>query len=198
METVLELLEKPAYTEILLCIISGKNYATAIAKELKKKQPTVTEQLKELEKVGLIKPLQREKSQKYEVNWDMLLRVFYDVVDEALEASRARGFVDKKEMGKIREIGIENIIPPSLIKTFLQEYFVTFKEFVSKRKGFDEIIFSFFAALNNLRKTSWRKLVKKFGVDEESLATLANLMEFEISGIEQVALETYLDLMGKG
>ncbi|HLH45202.1 MAG TPA: hypothetical protein VKV31_00295 [bacterium] len=199
MEATLELLEKPACIEVLFCIISSKNYAATIVRELKKKQPTVTEQLKELEKVGLIKPLQREKSQKYKVNWDLLLWVFYDVINEAFEDSMVRCLlITKKEMNRIKEIGVERIVPPPLIKTFLQEYFTAFKELGGKRKEFDEIIFSFLAALSNLRKISWRKLVKKFGLDVEILATLANLMEFEIGEIGQVALGTDLDCMSKG
>ena len=48
----MNLLQNPTFVQVLLCIISGKNYATAIARVLKKRQPTITEQLKQLEGVG--------------------------------------------------------------------------------------------------------------------------------------------------
>jgi DNA-binding transcriptional ArsR family regulator len=195
-ENVLSILENPTYLEVLLSIIIGKNYATAIAKYLGKKQPTVTEQLKELEKYKLIKPLKREKSQKYEVNWDLLLETFYDIISEILTL-RGGDFLSKEEEERIKKVGIEKIVPPMLIKDFLKEYFIALKNIGGKRKGFDEIIFSFFCALNNMEKPSRKKLIKKFDIDEESLLTIANLMAFEIYGIEQTALETYLTFSSK-
>ena len=196
MDQIFDLLEKPAYTGVLLCIIGGKNYATSIAKHLGKKQPTVTEQLKELEKLGLIKPLKREKSQRYEVNWDILLHTFYDIINEVLDERSE--YIAPREIKRIEKIGLEKIVPPELLKIFLKEYFLTLMDIGGKKKGFDEIVFSFFAALNNLNKRQWRKLIKKFEVDEKSLLTLANLMEFEISGVELTALQTYLEFSGRG
>jgi DNA-binding transcriptional ArsR family regulator len=195
-ENVLSILENPTYLEVLLSIIIGKNYATAIARYLGKKQPTVTEQLKELEKFKLIKPLKREKSQKYEVNWDLLLKIFYDIINEILKL-REGDFLSKEEEERIKKIGIEKIVPPILIKDFLKEYFIFLKDLGGKRKGFDEIIFSFFCALNNLEKASYKKLIKKFGIDGKALRILANLMAFEIYGIEQTTLETYLTFTSK-
>ena len=195
-ENVLSILENPTYLEVLLSIINGKNYATSIARYLGKKQPTVTEQLKELEKFKLIKPLKREKSQKYEVNWDLLLETFYDIISEILTL-RGENFLSKEEVIRIKKIGIEKIVPPILIKDFLKEYFITLKDLGGKRKGFDEIIFSFFCALNNMKKSSRKKLIKKFDIDGKALRILANLMAFEIYGIEQTALEAYLTFSSK-
>jgi DNA-binding transcriptional ArsR family regulator len=195
-ENVLSILENPTYLEVLLSIIIGKNYATSIARYLGKKQPTVTEQLKELEKFKLIKPLKREKSQKYEVNWDLLLKIFYDIISEILKL-REGDFLSKEEEERIKKIGIEKIVPPILIKDFLKEYFIFLKDMGGKRKGFDEIIFSFFCALNNLEESTYKKLIRKFGIDEKALKILANLMAFEIYGIEQTALETYLTFTSK-
>ena len=192
-DIIQDLLEKPAYTEVLLSIISGKNYATSIAKCLGKKQPTVTEQLKELEKAGLIKPSKRERSQKYEVKWDILLQVFYEIVNEVFKERKE--YLTKAEIKRIENIGLKRVVPPALVKVFLKEYFSTLMDLGGKKKGFDEIVFSFFGALNNLEKRYWRKLIDKFEIDDKSLSILANLMEFEISGIEQTTLMTYLDLI---
>lgn len=196
-DAVIDMLEKPTYTEVLLRVIGGKNnYATSIAKHLKKKQPTVTEQLKEMEKIKLIKPLKREKSKKYEVNWDILLDVFYDIMNEVFEARK--DYLTEGEIKRIKKVGLRKIVPPKLIKIFLREYSLTLMDLGGKRKGFDEIIFSFFSALNNLGKPHRQKLIKEFGIDEKGLSILANLMEFEISGIEQTALMGYLSLNSKG
>jgi hypothetical protein len=51
--------------------------------------------------------------------------------------------------------------------------------------------------LNNLEESSYKKLIRKFGIDEKALKILANLMAFEIYGIEQTALETYLTFTSK-
>jgi len=186
LDRILDLLKRPAYVELLLCIASGRNYATAIARTLGKSQPTVTEQLKELENLELIRPVKRDKSKKYEVNWDLLLKIFYKIVDETIELRKE--FLLKRERIKIRELGLRNLIPPRLLKSFLKEYFYTLIDLGGKRKGFDEIIFSFFNALDNLEEKEWKKLVRKFNINEEALSTLAHIISFEISAIEQVAL----------
>jgi len=194
-DEILETLEKPTYVEVLLCVISGKNYATAIAKFLGKKQPTVTEQLSLLENLGIIKLKKRGKAKEYEVNWTLLLQVFYDVVSEVIKARSQ--YLERSEINKVKKADIRKLVPPRLVKIFLREYFLTFTYLGGKRKGFDEIIFSFFSALNNLDEPHWKKLVKKFEMDEEALQTLANLMEFEINGVEQTAIESYLDCVGE-
>jgi len=192
-----EILERPTYTAILLCVIGGKNYATSIARALGKRQPTVTEQLKELERANLIKPLKRGKSQKYEVNWNILFKRFYGLIGEVFS-----GRMDdlhlayKEEIRKIKRLGWRKLVPPELFKAFLKEYSSIILSFGGMTKSLNQIIFSFFAALNNLEEKLWKKLVKEFKVDEKSLALLANLMEFELFGIELSAIESYLTLKG--
>ena len=192
LDRVLDILERPAYVEVLLSIAIGRNYATSIARYLKKKQPTITEQLAQLESLGLIKPISRRKSKEYEVEWDLLLMVFYDVIREA-----SRRIPLTREEKKVFKKDLEKIIPPELVKVFLQEYFETFSEFGGKKKGFDEIIFSFFSALYNLDKPYWRKLENRFNIDGKNLAVLANFMQFWVNGIEQTALMSHLDSQSK-
>ncbi len=189
------MLENPTYVEVLLCIISGKNYATAISRILKKKQPTVTEQIKQLERAGLIKPLKRRKAQKYEVDWGLLLDVFYNVVRDVIKLREE--FLESEDLKEIERTNLQEIIPKALVEGFLKEYFDTLRELGGKRKGFDEIIFSFFSAMNKLDKFNWKRLVKSFRIDKKILADIANALEFEIYGIEQTALMTYLDLYGR-
>ena len=107
-EELLETLETPAYVEVLLCVATGKNYASSIARHLKKKQPTVTEQLAKLESLGLIVPLKRDKAKKYEVNWPVLLKVFYDVVKEAIECSKDFLLIEK-EMMALKDLTIKDL-----------------------------------------------------------------------------------------
>lgn len=191
LDEVSDVLENPTYLEVLLCILTGRNYATAIARCLKKKQPTVTEQLKVLERHNLIKPLKRGKSQRYEVNLRVLLDIFYDIIGQVLNIRRE--FIKKRELKKIEKTELDKIIPPELITNFLKEYFETFLEMGGKRKGFDEIIFSFFCAINNLEDSYRRKLVKKFNIDGKLLEPIANLMELEMSGLEEAALIVCLE-----
>ena len=194
-DEILEILENITYTEVLLCLISGKNYSTSIAKVLGKKQPTVTEQLNKLYELGLIFLKERKKAKIFEVNWDLLIRIFYDIINETLEL---RGeYISKEDLNKIKNCDLKKVIPPKLIKDFLREYYFTLNELGGKKKGFDEIIFSFFAAINNLEEEHWNRLIKLFKINGEILKVISNLMEFEIAGIEKVAIETYLDLGDK-
>lgn len=63
--------------------------------------------------------------------------------------------------------------------------------------GFDEIIFGFLGAFDELSKSEWKKLNRNFRVDEKSLSLVAHVAKFEIYGIEQVALTTYLEFSQK-
>lgn len=181
--------------EVLLSVASGKNYATSIAEYLKKKQPTVTEQLKVLESHQLIRVLKRSKAKEYEVNWNILLEIFYDVVKDTIE--NRKGFLMGADAEKLEGKKLEEIVPTDLIKIFFTEYLPTFRDLGGKKKGFDELTFSFFSAINNLEERYSEKLKKKFDIDEEVLYALANLMEFEISGIEETAIASYLEI-GEG
>jgi len=188
----LKVLRNTTFWEIILAIIRGKNYATAIARDLGKKQPTVTEQLEVLRKSQLIRPAKREKAQRYELNWEAILRAFYEVVFEALDfVSKFR----KRLAPEIRRLKIthvqdlKKVIPEELIKSFLKEYSTTIAAFGGKKKTFDELVFSFFCALSNLERQHWSLLCKKFNVsDEKALLTIAEVLEFEIYGIELTAL----------
>lgn len=191
LEEIWDALENSTLVQVLLCIISGKNYATAIAKVLKKKQPTVTEQLKQLEGVGLIKALKRRKAQKYDVDWDLLLEVFYDLIEDVLELRKE--YFASDELEKIEKTNLQGIIPRDLVKGFLKEYFDTFMSVGGKKKGFDEIIFSFFSAINKLEERDRRRLVRKFRIDEKILAVIADAVEFETYGVEQTALTSFLE-----
>ena len=190
MKEILELLEKPPYLEVLLCIASGKNYASSIARYLGKKQPTVTEQLMELERAGLIRIAKRGKAKCYRVNWRLLLDVFYDVVLGVIKLRKE--YLDPRF--KVNKKDLKKILPGKLLKSFLKEYLVTFVELGGKRKGFDELIFTFFSAMNHLEEKYWKKLVKKYDVAEEKkLKHIAELMEMEIFCIEYTVLIGILD-----
>lgn len=193
-EEVVDLLQRPTYMEILLCIISGRNYATSIARALKKKQPTVTGQLKRLEKAGLVKPAKREKSLKYEINWPILFEEFYNIIEEVIE--ERKNFV--RDFKRIRKLGLRKIVPSLLFKDFLKDYSSTLLELGGKKKGFGEIVFSFFAALNNLEEEYWRKLIKRFKIDEKAFSSIVNLMATEFTIIEQTTLEVYIDTLKEG
>jgi len=194
LDKALDLLERPAYVQVLLCVANGRDYATSIAKFLKKKQPTVTEQLQELKDVGLVFELERGKYKRFKVNWDLLLKIFYDVINQLLDLRKDSIVdVDVEWATRIKNAKLEKVVPPELVKSFLTEYFSFFIEFGGKAKGFDEIIFSFFSAINHLDRSYWKLLAEKFGVDEKLLAALADMMEFEIYGMEMSALTMLLE-----
>lgn len=189
----LEILRKPAYLETLLSIAEGKDYASSIADYLDKKQPTVSEQLKKLEELGLIKQSERGRAKKYEVCWGDLLRVFYTIVKKGINL---RGmYFQGKDQENLKK-SLREIVPPELVKkTLLKEYMSNFRAIGGKKKGFDELIFSFFGALNNLESKYIKKLVEIFKVqDKEDLLDLAHIMEFEIWGVEMNAITCYLEL----
>lgn len=186
-----ELLESLTYTRLLLCIASGRNYATAIARHLRKSQSTVTEQLKELEKSGLITPYEREKALKYAINWDMLTDITYDIVKRILREREE--YLRKKDVEKIREQGIQNIVSKKLLKDFLKEYYNTLLAVGGRVKNFYELIFSLFSAITKLEEEVLKNLAAKYDVEKDVLLTLSEIIAYEIDSIEQVALATLVE-----
>lgn len=183
-----EMMQNATYLDLLLVIIGGTNYASAIARKLKKRQPTVTEQLKALEKAHLVIPLKREKSQRYEASLSAIEGAFYSLVDEILTARKH--YIGKEFLERTRGKAMESALPRALIDAFLKEYIGSALDLGGKRKGIDELILSFFKGLTDLKKDEWKELAKKFNFDEGLLGQLADYMAFEISMAEHVALQT--------
>lgn len=186
MPEVMDLLERYTFFEVLLCVIGGKNYSSAIAKTLKKSQPTVTEQLTRLRATQIIKALNRGNAQTFEVNWELLFEIFYNIVYQTVTVRKE--CFQENEIKRLTRASLEGIVPRSLFKDFLREYYYTFRDSGGKKKGFDEIIFSFFLALAELDKADWKKIINQYGIDGDILATVSNALGFEVYGIEQTAL----------
>jgi DNA-binding transcriptional ArsR family regulator len=191
-----EVLEKPTYVQILLSIVSGKTYATAISKVLKKRQPTVTGQLNELERVGLVKALKRRQAQCYEVNWDLLLDILHGIVNRVVELREE--YISPNELALIKKTNLHGVIPKDLVEGFLKEYFEIYQDVGGKTKGFDEIIFSFFGAIDQLSKSELKELTTAFRIDERVLSCIAHMVGFELYGTELTALQCYLKFPTKG
>lgn len=185
-----DLLENYTFVEVLLCVISGKTYSSAIAKALKKSQPTVTEQLKKLESAQLIKALIRKKAQEYEVNWDLMFEIFYDKVYDAI--TYREDYLDE-DIKKITRASLEGIVPRNLFKGFLKEYYHTLHDVGGIKKDFDGIISSFFLALEELDKKMWKKLLTQYAIDGDNLALVANVLACENYVVEQTALQGLLE-----
>ena len=150
--------------------------------------------MQDLKDAGLVLELERGKYKRFKVNWELLLKIFYDVINQLLDLRKDSIVdVDVEWATRIKNAKLEKIVPPELVKSFLTEYFSFFVEFGGKAKGFDEIIFSFFSAINHLDKPYWKRLIENFGVNEELLEALADIMEFEIYGTEMSALTMLLE-----
>lgn len=51
--------EKQEYFDVLLYILYGSDYASSIAEDMGKTQPTITEQLQKMEELDLVEPLKK-------------------------------------------------------------------------------------------------------------------------------------------
>ena len=181
-----DMLENPTYLETYLLVGAGTNYASAIAKKLRKKQPTVTEQLKVLQRVRLVRPLEREKSQKFEVDWEPVIASFYMVVLDVLtHRDRADG---GRLLSRVKEAKMENLLPGEFLKRFLVEYISVYLDVGGKRKGLQELIFSFFRGIGDVDRKEWNDLVRMFHLDGKLLSEVAFAVAIEVSITEQTAL----------
>lgn len=183
-----DILENPTYLETYLLVGAGTNYASAIAKKLRKKQPTVTEQLKALQKAKLVRPLERAKSQRFSVDWGPIIASFYMIVNDVLtHRDRADG---GKLLSRVKEAKVESLLPEEFLRRFLVEYISVYLNVGGKRKGIQELIFSFFRGIGDIDRKEWNDLVRKFHLDGKLLGEVAFAAAIEVSIIEQTALST--------
>lgn len=169
------------------------DYTTAIAKLLRKKQPTITEQLQELQEAKLVKPVKRGQAQRYQVNWSILSNEFEDFIIEILEG-RKEEYDSGVLLSRVKKAGIKRVVPHELFASFLREYFDTLTNLGGLAKDFYDVSLSFFKALSDLDKRRWQKLVKKYGIDGELLSELSSSVSLEISVLELTALQTFIDV----
>ena len=181
-----DILESPTYLETYLLVGAGTNYASAIAKKLRKKQPTVTEQLKVLQRTGLIRPLEREKSQRFSVDWDPVIAAFSLVAMDVL-THRDRGDGGRL-LSRVKEAKLEKLLPEELLRRFLVEYISVYLDVGGKRKGLQELIFSFFRGIGDVDRKEWNDLVRMFHLDGKLLSEVAFAVAIEVSITEQTAL----------
>lgn len=181
-----DILENPPYLETYLLVGAGTNYASAIAKKLRKKQPTVTEQLKVLQKARLVRPLEREKSQRFSVDWEPIIASFYMIVLDVL-THRDRGDGGKL-LSRVREAKVEKLLPEEFLRQFLVEYISVYLNVGGKRKGLQELIFSFFRGIGDVDRKEWNDLVRMFHLDGKLLSEVAFAVAIEVSITEQTAL----------
>ncbi|KXA91697.1 hypothetical protein AKJ64_04590 [candidate division MSBL1 archaeon SCGC-AAA259E17] len=179
-----KLLSVPEYMAVFLFVAGGNNYASAIAKRLDKKQPTASKQLKKLEETELIEVAERGKAKKFKVNWDIFFEMFYNHLNSSLEYRKGTLIEDIKDINSLQEEGLRNLVPPELVKTVFKGY-TSGIEVVGggRKKGFGEMVMSFFSALKNMHEeiegeNYWEKLIEEYNVgNEDKLYELADTME---------------------
>ncbi len=77
------------YTNVLLSLLRGNTYSSSISKDLGKAQPTITEELKTLEKDGAISRLKRDNAQRYELNWPRVFEIVCEEIEKISSCTRS-------------------------------------------------------------------------------------------------------------
>ena len=181
------LLRNPTYVDVLLSIVLGYECPTAIAKLLRKKQPTITEELSVLRRAGLVSLGERTKAQQYVLNWDMLLDELYGFALEILEERSE--WETHRIMERVKEQGIAKVIPAELFKSFLKSFFDVQTDLGGLVKSYYDLCLGFFKALGELNEKEWSELVRRFGIDKKLLGELASFVAIELYINELVALQ---------
>lgn len=81
-EQQLRVMRSPQLTLVLARVIEGQTYSLKIAEWLGKDFSTVSRQLKDLQKAGLVVAGERDKAQHFLPNWSVLLKAFEEYVWE--------------------------------------------------------------------------------------------------------------------
>ena len=182
-----ELLDKPAYMMVLLAIIAGWDYPSAIAKLLKKSQPTVSLQLSDLVAAGLVKPGERGKAQRYVVVWNPIIKELHHVMETGLFIRGSlRG---NRFLNQVAKVGFDRIVPRESFQVFLRRYFLELRQTSGIQKTFSEICFSMFQSIDKLSPEERDNLARRFGVDSAFLRDVASLIGMENYHVELLALQ---------
>jgi len=82
-----EMFNSLALSQVLLCVIRGQNYSAVIARELGYSQPAAVQNLKRLEKSGLIKSYREGGAIKYKPKWKEICFAWADLITEIGKSS---------------------------------------------------------------------------------------------------------------
>ena len=181
-----EMLSSPIYTELLLCIASGKNYASSIARFLGKRQSTVTEQLKELEGAGLIESRRNGATVKYYIKWGLLAKHARLFIRDILKERGEHYSPDK--IKKLKE-NLAVILPTSFLRSFFKEYSKHLSTVGGVKKSFTELILAMLYAILQLDKAKFEALAKRFNINPRDLSDLASIVGIETHVVELSALD---------
>jgi hypothetical protein len=185
------LLQNLTYVEVLLSLVLGYEYPTAIAKLLKKKQPTITEELSVLKHAGLVTLGERTKAQRYVVNWDLLLEELRKFVFDILKGRNE--FDSTRLMERVKKRGFYRVFPSDLFKAFLREYYEFLTDAGGLIKDYNDICLGFFKVLADLDQKRWKKVVREYQIDAKLLGELSSFVATEIHLIETAALRDFID-----
>ena len=189
-------LEKQEYFDVLLYILYGSDYASRIAEDMGKTQPTITEQLQKMEELDLVEALKKGKSKRYQVKYEKLAEYVYSLIEEYRDYRKVHndpGKFDKRELEKLNETVIRKALPIDLIADFFQYYAIGLDVAGGKVKAIDEVIVSFFGAVDSLEDKDYNELIKKYKIPKSSFATIVDIMGFESIYKEKVAVLTMLE-----
>ena len=181
----LRILEKPEYFDIVLSVLNGYDYSSKIARELGKKQPTVTEQLNRLENLGIVRIVKKSKSKKFEVVEGVLCEYVYSMIEEFRdyrEKEDVEGYFQARKLKKLDRDAIEKAIPCKLISAFFFHYSVMYLDILGgKIRTIDDIVISFFGALDSQileNSQTINKLKSGFGIEEKGFKIIVDIMSF--------------------
>lgn len=195
----IKILNKPEYMTVLLEIMVGNDYASKIAKDLEKKQPTITEQLNSLEELEIVHVKKRTKAKKYEVNNEIVVEAVYSMIEEFkdfwMEADSI-GIFSKERLKKMSRKGIEKSIPPKLILDFFHHYAIGLVDVVGgELRGMGDILRTFFGALDVLDEEEKERLFQAYKITKRNFKEIVHFMSFDTINRARAAILSSIQFM---
>lgn len=194
-------LEKPEFLSILLEIMGDRDYASQIARDLDKTQPTITEELNLLESLGIVQVAKRTKAKKYRVNVEVLVEAVYSMIEEFrdhwLEVDTL-GIIPEKRLEKLGKKSIENTVPEELLRDFFDNYAVGIVGVIpGEVRGFGDIIRSFFGALDALNDEEYGRLLSAYNLKKSTFSLIVRFMSFDTINRARASILSSIDLKEK-
>jgi hypothetical protein len=176
LESALAFASKPEYLSVLLSILRQNDYSMKIALDLSKAQSTIAEELKELNRTGLIESSTRRKAHKYRLNWEVLFSAIHEIIQKE--------FKDPIE---------ESVLPQDFFRHYLEMYAAKVKKSNGIGKNLSEVVFSFYDTINALDQLGRQRLISTLTNKEgKRLSVFAKEFCARVNSIEIAALEAII------
>jgi hypothetical protein len=145
--------------DVLCCVVLGKSRVKEMMKTLKQPQSTISEKLRFLRKVGVLK----KSKWAYEPNWSKLVKIVRKEVHSVLKFYLGKD--EKRFIGLFGEERMRNII-----KTYAK---MVIKEKMIELVSISEVVWKYFLGLTQMEDKELKEIDERFVILKKKIGAMS-------------------------